>query len=445
MSEAWRGRVSWHKLSEVWPMLRVSRGWPKISGRFGAMPSDAISPTPALPLHGLRVLDVATYMRHLWRRLSWPTTEPPSSKSSRRVAGIRTGRCKQVTSYPPSEVNYPWEMDSRGKKSIAINLQTASGQQTLHKLIANTDVLVTNSPPLVRERLKIAYDDVRHLNPRLIYAAFTGYGEAGPDRDSVGFNSTAYFARSGLSDCNRYDDQPPGVAQPAQGDRASGMSLLAGIMMALWSREKTGLGTLVTSSLLANGIWANGVGAQAALLGSTLPPRPPRTRPRNAVTNTYRTRDDRWLQLTMVREDLGWEPFCTHIGRPDLLQDTRFATMSARRAHAADLVTILDGVFASNDWAHWRDRLSAANVPVGLIGCLSDLRDDPQAVACGAVVATHIPQMPLTLAAPFGLAAAVVPPATRAPGLGEHTDEILREAGFGAADIEQLRRDGAVA
>ena len=119
-------------------------------------------------------------------------------------------------------------------------------------------------------------------------------------------------------------------------------ALLAGIMMALWSREKTGTGTLVTSSLLANGLWANGVAAQAALLGSTLPPRPPRHRPRNAVTNPYLTRDKRWLQLTMVREDTGWTPFCKALGKPDLETDPRFATSAARRTNAADLVTVLD-------------------------------------------------------------------------------------------------------
>ncbi|NOU05060.1 MAG: CoA transferase [Hyphomicrobiaceae bacterium] len=398
-----------------------------------------------LPLYGIRVLDLASYIAAPVAATVMADYGATVIKVEPPNGGDPNRSIRQVSSYPPSAVNYPWEMDSRGKRSIAINLQSESGRQALYRLIKSTDVLVTNSPPLVRRRLKIDYDDVKNLNPKLIYAAFTGYGEAGPDRDHLGFDSTAYFARSGLSDCNRYEDQPPGPAQPAQGDRASGISLLAGIMMALWSREKTGTGTLVTSSLLANGLWANGVAAQAALLGSTLPPRPPRHRPRNAVTNPYLTRDKRWLQLTMVREDTGWTPFCKALGKPELEHDPRFATPAARRTNAADLVAQLDAVFASNDWAHWRDKLREAGTPVGLIGIMSDLRRDEQATACGAVVTTDNPSMPLTLAAPFGLASAPIPPAKPAPALGEHTDAVLLEAGFNIDEIATMRTQGGVA
>jgi crotonobetainyl-CoA:carnitine CoA-transferase CaiB-like acyl-CoA transferase len=404
--------------------------------------SDTI-PVP-LPLAGLKVLDVASFIAAPVAATvlgdygaSVIKVEPPG-------AGDPNRNMLTLSSYPPSAVNYPWEMDSRGKRSIAIDLRSADGQAALYRLIETADVLITNYPLEVRERLKMGYDHVRHLNPRLIYASFTGYGEAGPDKNQVGFDSTAYFARSGLLDCNRYEGQPPGVVMPGQGDRASGMSLFGGIMLALLTREKTGVGTLVSSSLIANGLWANGVGAQAALLGSTLPPRPPRDRPRSALANPYRTRDERWMLVTVVREDKGWTPFCGLIERPELEHDPRFAELAVRRKNSAALVEILTPIFAERDWPVWRERFAQFDIPLGLIGQLADLLDDEQARASGAVVPTGNPAMPLGLAAPFSLATVPVPPAQRAPALGEHTDAILRECGYAAAEIAALRRAGNV-
>jgi crotonobetainyl-CoA:carnitine CoA-transferase CaiB-like acyl-CoA transferase len=398
----------------------------------------------SLPLAGLKVLDVASFIAAPVAATvmgdygaSVIKVEPPG-------AGDPNRNMLTLSSYPPSAVNYPWEMDSRGKRSIAIDLATADGQAVLYRLIAQTDVLITNYPLEVRKRLKMGYEHVRHLNARLIYASFTGYGETGPDKNQIGFDSTAYFARSGLLDSNRYEGQPPGVVMPAQGDRGSGMSLFAGIMVALLAREKTGAGTMVSSSLIANGLWANGVGAQAALLGSVLPPRPPRDRPRSALANPYRTRDDRWMQISVVREDRGWAPFCALVERPELEHDRRFAELAVRRKNSAALVEILDPIFAAHDWSVWRLRFAEFAIPVGLVGRLADLLKDEQARACGAVVETANPLMPLGLAAPFALSTMPVPPAKPAPALGEHTDAILAEGGFTTAEIATLRADGRV-
>ena len=150
-----------------------------------------------LPLVGVRVLDVASFIAAPVAATVMADygadvikVEPPGTGDPNR--NMRT-----LSSYPPSPVNYPWEMDSRGKRSIAIDLRTAAGQQVLYRLIGNTDVLITNYPLEVRGRLKLGYETVRHLNPRLIYASFTGYGETGPDVNQVGFDSTAYFAQIG--------------------------------------------------------------------------------------------------------------------------------------------------------------------------------------------------------------------------------------------------------
>lgn len=408
------------------------------------MTADAAE-SDSLPLKGLRVLDVSTFIAAPVAATVMADYGADVVKVEAPGIGDPNRTIKSLASYPQSEVNYPWEMDSRGKRSIVLDLRQADGQQVLYKLIAAADVLITNFPLEVRGRLKIGYDHVAHLNPRLVYASFTGYGERGPDAHQLGFDSTAYFARSGLFDSCRYEGAPPGVAMPAQGDRASGMALFGAIMLALFQRQSSGKGTLVSSNLLANGLWSNGVGAQGALVGAFLTPRPPRERPRSALTNPYRTRDERWIQLTIVQEEKSWKPFCAAIGHPELEEDPYFADTPTRRANSADLVAILDPVFAAKDFAHWRKQFQDIGLPFGLIFSLRDLPDDEQARACGAVVETENPAMPLTLAAPFSMADATPRKATPAPALGEHTDEVLREAGYDDQRIAVLRGKGAVA
>ena len=177
----------------------------------------------ALPLAGIRILDVASF-------IAAPVAatvlgdygadvikvEPPGEGDpNRTIAVVASG-------YPKSPINYPWHLNSRGKRSLVIDLKNERGRAAFDRLIATADVLVTNYPLASRQRLRLDYEDVAPINPRLIYASFTGYGETGPDADQVGFDTTAYFARSGIMDGARYDDAVPGVTMPAQGDRAAG-------------------------------------------------------------------------------------------------------------------------------------------------------------------------------------------------------------------------------
>jgi formyl-CoA transferase len=185
--------------------------------------------------------------------------------------------------------------------------------------------------------------------------------------------------------------------------------------------------------------------AQAALVGGFLPLRPPRETPRSALGNLYRTRDDRWILLSLPMEEVTWPRFAQAIEKPDLLSDPRFAETPARRANAAALTAILDTVFATAPLADWLRRLKAARLTFSPINRIEDIATDEQAVACGAVIETADPEMPRTLAAPFQLRSTRPRPAGKAPGLGEHTDEVLREAGLSAAEIAAVRRAGGAA
>ena len=398
-----------------------------------------------LPLSGIRILDVASF-------IAAPVAatvlgdygadvikvEPlGEGDPNRTIAVVASG-------YPKSPVNYPWHLNSRGKRSLAIDLKHEQARAAFDRVIATADVLITNYPLASRRRLRLDYDAVASVNPRLIYASFTGYGETGPDADQVGFDTTAYFARSGIMDGARYDDAVPGVTMPAQGDRAAAMALAAAIMIALWNREKTGKGTKVSSSLLANGIWANGNAVQAALVGAPLPKRPPPDRPRSALANVYRTKDGRWFQLTLVREDRDWPGVCRALEREDLMEDPRFTDMPKRRANGAPLAAILSDAFATRDFAEWRTRLKAQALPFAPISRAEDLVEDEQAAAAGIIVPTTHTEMPHTLATPFSLSDVPLPPPGPGPSLGAHSDEILREAGLSPEEIADMRASGAL-
>jgi formyl-CoA transferase len=399
---------------------------------------------PGLPMAGIRVLDISSFIAAPAAAVvlgDWGAdvikVEGPDGDPNRRIM-------HDSSNYPKGEVNYPWHMDSRNKRSIVLDLKKPDARAALDKLIAMSDVLICNFPPPVRDKLRLTYDDVKRVNPKLVYASLTGYGESGPDRDRPGFDATAYFARSGLLDAQRYEGGPPGVPVPAQGDRATAMALVASILMGLMQRGKTGEGSWVGTSLLGNGLWSCGVVAQAALVGAYLPHRPPPERPRSALGNIYHTSDDRWLQLTIVREDKMWPGVCATIDRPELENDARFATVESRRKNSAELATILSDAFATRDYEHWRAAMAGHGITFGVISRPQDVPDDQQAVASGSVVDTAIAEMPRTLANPIRLGFAEQRVARPAPALGQHSDEILGEAGLTAAEIAALRKSGAV-
>lgn len=396
------------------------------------------------PLAGLRVLDISSFIAAPAAAVvlgDWGADvikiEGPEGDPNRRIM-------HDSSNYPKSDVNYPWEMDSRNKRSIVLDLKKPQARAALERLIEKSDILICNFPPPVRDKLKLAYDDVKKVNAKLIYASLTGYGETGPDRDRPGFDATAYFARSGLLDAQRYEGGPPGVPGPAQGDRATAMALVSSILMALIHRMKTGEGSWVGTSLLGNGLWSCGVIAQAALVGAFLPPRPPPDRPRSALGNIYRTSDDRWLQLTIVRTDKLWAPLCEAMGLPALIGDPRFAVEAERRKNSAELAAIFSDAFAKRPYEHWREALAAREVTFGVISRPSDIPDDQQAITCGAVVETAIPGMAKTLANPIRLSFAEQRRAHPAPALGEHGEQVLREAGMSTREIEALKDSGVL-
>ena len=347
--------------------------------------------------------------------------------------------------YPRSEHNYSWMLEARNKKSLALDLTKPEAQAVLYKLVSEADVFITNMPPQVRAKLGITWDHLAHLNDRLIYASFTGYGEKGEEANKPGFDSNAYWARSGLMDLVRADEHTtPARSIAGMGDHPCAMAFYGAIVTALYKREKTGKGSHVSSNLMANGIWAASVLAQAKLVGAKFGERRPRERALNAVTNHYQCKDGRWLILSLLNEDRQWPALARCMGREDLVTDPRFATKAERHARSLELVKIFDEVFAGKDLAEWRNILDGNGLVFGVVGILDDIPDDQQMIDNEVLVPFENDTM-LTISSPIWVDGSRKVQPRKPPGLGEHSDEILRNAGYDEAAIKKLRGSGAVA
>jgi formyl-CoA transferase len=364
--------------------------------------------------------------------------EPPGSGDPYRDLSKLPG-------YPVSPHNYAWLLESRNKKSLALDLGKPEGQEVLRRLAAKADVFITNFPPAVRGRLGITYEELAPLNDRLIYASFTGYGEKGEEANKPGFDSNAYWARSGLMDLVRADlDTTPARSVAGMGDHPCAMALYGAIVTALYRRERTGKGSHVSSNLMANGIWASGVLAQAKLCGAKFQERRPRERALNAVTNHYKCRDGRWLILSLLNEERQWPALARCIGREDFVGDPRFATKADRHARSLELIRIFDEIFATRDLAEWRKILDGNGLVFGVVGILDDIPDDKQMLENDVLVPFEGDGM-LTINSPIWVDGAGKKQPRHPPGLGEHSDEVLRTAGYDEAAIRQLRAAGTVA
>jgi crotonobetainyl-CoA:carnitine CoA-transferase CaiB-like acyl-CoA transferase len=396
-------------------------------------------------LDGIRVIDAASF-------IAGPVATTVMADFGADVIKVEPpggdGYRIRNTGYPASPYNFPWIVDNRNKRGIAIDLRTAEGQDLLHRLVRGADVFVTNLPLDGRERLRVRYEDLAPLNPRLIYASVTAYGERGDEANRPGFDSTALWARTGLMDLVRPSpDAPPSRSLPGMGDHPTGMSLFGAIMAALYQRERTGRGTMVSTSLMANGLWWNAIQVQGILCGARTVVRPPREQSVSALANLYRCRDGRWFLMSLTADERRWPDLAACLDRADLVADPRFATIETRRANASALIAILDDVFAKKDWAEWRAILERSGIAFGVVGTLDDIPGDRQMVDSGALVPIEDARAGarLTVSSPFEIEGQHKRKPTLAPGVGEHTTEILREAQFTEAEIDRLLRTGVVA
>ena len=354
---------------------------------------------------------------------------------------------RRAVSNPKNPLNPGFFFDSRNKRSLALDLRRDAGRAVLYRLVKETDVFITNYPPPVRERLKIAYSDLHHLNERLIYASFTGYGETGPEASKPGFDATAWWARTGLMDLVRAGEGgQPGTLAARDGRSPLGDGHLWRDRHRALSAREDRQGQL--RRLVAAGERPLGqclLGAGGAVCGDEVRPQPPpRHEALSALRVHYQCRDGRWLLLSIAADEWRWEKFKTCFAAP-VLDDERFATNASRDRHARELVVILDRLFAEHDLAHWRRVLDEAGLIFGVVGRVDDIRHDEQVLAAGFLKPYADAPDLWTIDSPFFLAGEEKVPPRTAPAVGENSDEVLRQYGYGDAEIAELRAAGVVA
>ncbi|THD71334.1 MAG: CoA transferase [Bradyrhizobium sp.] len=394
---------------------------------------------------GLKVLDCASFIAAPAAATVLADFGAEVIKIEPPVTGDPYRHLPNLPGYPVSPHNFAWMLESRNKRSLALDLSRPEGQAVLHRLAGGADVFITNFPPQVRARLGLTYAKLAPLNERLIYASFTGYGEKGDEANKPGFDSNAYWARSGLMDLVRADTNvAPARSVAGMGDHPCAMALYGAIVTALYKRERTGKGSHVRSNLMANGIWANGILAQAKLCGAKFGERRPRERALNAVTNHYKCKDGRWIMLSLLSEDRQWPTLARCLGREDLITDARFATRADRHARSVELIKIFDQIFITRDLAEWRRILDGNGLVFGVVGILDDIPNDKQMLENEVLVPFENDTM-LTVNSPIWVDGSDKIPPRHPPGIGEHSDAVLREAGYDEAAIAQLRASGAVA
>jgi crotonobetainyl-CoA:carnitine CoA-transferase CaiB-like acyl-CoA transferase len=391
---------------------------------------------------GMKVLDVGTWIAAPTVAAMLADLGADVIKIEQPEVGDAYRNYYQAIVSPNSEINYTWAIDARNKRSLSLNLKSTEGMAILRRLIRECDVYITNQPLPMRRALQLTWEDLQPLNERMIYASLTAYGEEGPERDRESFDLVAYWSRSGLMNQMRHKGTQPFQAMAGMGDHPTGVALYASIVTALLKRERTGKGAKVHTSLLANGLWSSSCFAQAAWAPdadfSTIPGQ-------RITTALYQTRDDRWLQFSMVRTEEQFDAMMVALGCIDWLADERFATPESRLEHAELFTDRLRGVIAERNAAEWLADLRANDVPVALVAQFQDLPHDPQVIANDmAVVPLEDVGMARVIRDPVNVDGVRRVGVRKAPALGEHTDEILAEMGFSRADVDRLRADGVV-
>jgi crotonobetainyl-CoA:carnitine CoA-transferase CaiB-like acyl-CoA transferase len=345
-----------------------------------------------------------------------------------------------------TDVNPPFELDNRGKRSIALNLADPEGYRVARQLIDNADVFVTNLLPGAVERLKLTYGDVKDANPSLVYCHITGYGPSGPDRDRPGFDGTAFWARPGLMATMAEPGQGPPSPRNAVGDHYTAVAAVAAVCAALVARHTTGNGQLVDTSLYRAGAYAMSWDLSMQMRVGAIVPQLGRRAVNNPLVNTYRAGDGRWFYLVNLQADRYWPGLCRAIGREDLLADPRFADIRTRRTHAAELVDILDDAFATRGRDQWGAALDHEGVIWAPVQTLDEVITDPQAAAAGAWV--DVPDgtggTVRMVAPPAGFLGTPAAPSGPPPEAGQDTEAILLDLGYTWEQIAALKERGAI-
>jgi crotonobetainyl-CoA:carnitine CoA-transferase CaiB-like acyl-CoA transferase len=402
------------------------------------------------PLDGIKVLEVANWVAAPAAcamladlgadvvKIEHPETGDPVRSIDVTPQGI-------IAETP--DLNPSFQHLNRGKKSLGINLGTPEGQAIVRKLAAEVDVFVTNLVPERQQRFGLRYEDVKEPNPRLIYVSLTGYGSAGPERDRLGFDYAAFWARSGIMASVGEDGSPPVQQRPGMGDHATSLAITSAIGMSLFERERSGLGQRIECSLLHTALWVLGMDVSAALDHKQPVRRHSRTGTPNPLSNYYEAESGKWVQLVMFDSQRFWPGFCRALGIEELTNDERFSSQEKRTTNSGDLISLIAERISRGTRAEWGHRLDVEGCIWAPVQTVDEITDDPQVRENGYLSELRRPgsadpfevvAMPAKLERTPGI------PKGPAPALGEHTEEQLLEIGIDWDEIVELKTKGAI-
>jgi crotonobetainyl-CoA:carnitine CoA-transferase CaiB-like acyl-CoA transferase len=331
----------------------------------------------------------------------------------------------------------------RNKRAMTLNLKLPEAKEVFMKLVKTADVVVENFRPDVKFRLGIDYSSLEKVNPRIILASISGFGQDGPYRDRPGFDQIAQ-GMSGLMSVTGAPGQGPMRTGAAIADVSAGLWAALGIMTALLEREKSGKGQWVQSSLLNAGIGLLDFQAARYTMKGEVPPQVGNDHPTSMPTSAYKTRDG-YMNLAASGDGM-WKRVCQAIGRESLAADARFKTNEDRAQNRTALNAELNGALAARTSAEWIEVFNKIGVPCGPINRMNEVFADPQVQHLGAAVEVDHPKIGKfrILNQPVKLSRTPAVIKTAAPEIGTHTDEILAELGFDKKQITDLRAKGAV-
>lgn len=390
---------------------------------------------------GLKVIDCATVIAAPAAAMMLADYGADVIKIEQPGAGDMLRMLGDIPTTPYADSDWFWQLDGRNKRGMALDLKQPAGMDVLRKLVANCDVFITNQPYAVRESLGITYEDLQPLNPGIIYASLTAYGEKGDERERKGFDQLAYWARSGLMELMREPGTRPTQGLPGMGDHPTGVALYAGIVTALLKRERTGEGSMVETSLLANGLWSAAGIAQGAMADGDMPLYRSHNASPPAMLRPYETSDGRWLQFNMIRNEELQSLLFVALGVPELLTDARFSTQELMFENRELLGCEIQCVVEQQPAKHWLEIFDSFELPVNLVALVEESKNDAQVLKNQMAIAPADERIktPLIINHPIQISNIPKVGPICAPALGEHNAEILAELGFDAEEIKQLQ------
>ncbi len=377
----------------------------------------------------------------------------------------------------PSEIPYNWEAFNRNKKSVALDLAQEGGKRILYRLVEKADVFLTNLRLSERKKFGLEYPTLQSINPGLIYGSVTGHGLEGPDKDMPAYDTTVFWARSGVGHLLTIPGMSGPNPRPAFGDNVAALSLAFGVMVALYVRDRMGVGQEVETSLLGTGIYQLTFDAAAALatgrdemeyrLGEGFEGTEEERKERDALilqsltairalgdfyrerlpnplANTYETQDGKWIRFNALQSDRYWPRFCKLMGREDLEHDPKFSTPEARKENRKELYRLIKAVLKTRTLEEWRPWI--AEFPASPVQSLLEAVNDPQVLANRFVLPFDHPVYgPMKiLASPVYLSRTPAEIRRPAPAFNQHTLEVLSALGFGPDEIERFREEGVI-